>query len=310
VANAPFPIQPDLTAIATRYRNPSLIADMVLPRVPVGKREFKYFAFTQGDTFTIPDTKVGRKSKPTEVEFGMTETPSQTFDYGLEDPIPQDDILNAPANYDPRGRAVEGLTDLILLDREKRTADLVFNTNTYGSGNKTTLSGTSQWNDFTNSDPIGVITGAMDAMIMRPNVAVFGRAVWTKLSQHPKIIKAVYGYANDSGIATRQQVAALLELSEILVGESWINTAKKGQTVSLSRVWGKHAALLHRDGLADTRGNRTTFGFTAEFGQRVSGSIPDPNIGLRGGERVRVGESVRELIVAADLGYLVIDAVA
>ncbi|EHF7717022.1 phage capsid protein, partial [Salmonella enterica] len=61
--------------------------------------------------------------------------------------------------------------------------------------------------------------------------------------------------------------------------------------------------------LADTQGG-VTFGFTAQFGSRVSGSIPDPDMGMRGGQRVRVGESVRELIVAQDCGYFFQNAVS
>jgi hypothetical protein len=94
------------------------------------------------------------------------------------------------------------------------------------------------------------------------------------------------------------------------VGQGFLNTAKKGQTPSLSRVWGKHAALIHRDGLADSRGNRTTFGFTAQWGERIAGTIRDPNVGMRGGTVVRVGESVAEVIAAPDLGYLFENAVA
>jgi len=310
MANAPFPIQPALTAIATRFRNEAMIADMVLPRVPVAAQEFKYFAHTMAEDFTLPDTRVGRRSRPNEVEFTATELTSATEDFALDDPIPMADLMNAPANMDPEGRSVEGIANLLALDREVRAANLVFNTNSYATGNKATLSGTSQWSDFTNSNPIDAMLIAMDAMVMRPNIAVFGRAVWTKLSQHPRICKAVFGNNTDAGIVTRQQLAALLELSEVIVGEGWVNTAKRGQTPTMTRVWGKLGALLHRDGQADTRGNRTTFGFTAQFGDRVAGSIEDRDIGMRGGRRVRVGESVRELITNNTLGYLFIDAVA
>ncbi len=37
---APFPINPALMAIAIAYHNAQMIADEVLPRVPVGKQEF------------------------------------------------------------------------------------------------------------------------------------------------------------------------------------------------------------------------------------------------------------------------------
>jgi hypothetical protein len=310
MANAPFPIIPELTAIAVRYRNQSLIADQVLPRVPVARQEFKYVRHTLAEGFTLPETRVGRRSRPNMVEFSATEVTASCADYALDDAIPDADVANAAPNMDPVGRAVEGLSDLIALDREKRVADLVFSSATYPAGNKVTLSGTSQWSDFTASNPIDAILAANDTLPMRANVLVLGQAVWTKLRQHPRVVQAVYGSAQNAGVVNRQQVAELLELSEILVGQGFLNTAKKGQTPSLSRVWGKHAALIHRDGLADTRGNRTTFGFTAQWGERIAGTIRDPNVGMRGGTVVRVGESVAEVIAAPDLGYLFENAVA
>lgn len=306
---APFPITPALMAIAIGYRNTTLIADAVLPRTPVGKQEFKYLQHTLGQAFTVPDTRVGRRGKPNEVEFNATEVTSSTEDWGLDDPIPQVDIDNAPEGYDPLGRAVEGIMDLVELDREVRSAGLVFNANTYGASNKVTLSGTSQFSDFTNSDPIGVITTGLDAMIMRGNVMVIGRPAFTKLAMHPKIVKAVLGNAGDSGIATRKQIADLFELEDVLVGEAFVNNARKGQAVTLSRTWGKHLSLIYRNKTATTRSG-ATFGVTAQFGSRIAGSVPDSSIGLRGGQRVRAGESVKEVICAADLGYFIQNAVA
>lgn len=309
MSNAPFPIQPELTAIAIGYRNTRLIADSVLPRIPVGKQDFKYLKYNLADGFTVPDTKVGRKGKVNEVEFSATEETASTEDFGLEDPIPHADIDNAPVNYDPLGRGAEGITDLILLDREIRTAGIIFNPATYGGSNKTTLSGTSQLSDFANSDPIGVIQSSLDACIMRPNVMTIGRPAFSVLARHPKLCKAIFGNNTDAGIVTAAQLAQLFELEEVLVGEAFLNTAKKGQTVALSRVWGKHISLTYRDKNANTRG-RMSFGYTCQFGNRIAGVWDDKDIGLRGGQRVRVGESVKELICAPDLGYFIQNAVA
>jgi hypothetical protein len=307
--NAPFPIQPELTAIAIAYRNPRLIADDVLPRVPVGTQQFKYMKHAMAEGFTVPDTKVGRRSRPNEVGFSATEVTDSTKDYGLDDPIPQADIDNAPPNYNLLGRATEGIMDLVALDREIRSAALVFDATQYATANKITLSGTSQFSDFVNSDPLGVIMTGLDACIMRPNIAVLGRAVFSKLCMHPKVVKAVLGNSGDSGIVQRKAIADLFELEEVLVGEGWVNTARKGQAATISRVWGKHMALLRRDRNAGPM-NGVTFGFTAQFGSQIAGSIPDKDIGLRGGQRVRAGESVKEVITANDLGYMIVDAVA
>ena len=309
--NYPFPIQQELTAIALAYSNRSYIADQVLPRVLVGSREFKWLQYNRDEMFTVPETMVGRKGVPNEVQFGASEVAGFVKDYGLDDLVPNEDLDAAPAGYDPLGRAVEGTSELVALDRELRVRDLVFNTATYPAANRATLSGTSQWSDYTNSDPYSAIMAARDGMLMPFNTGIIGRLAWSKLRVHPKITAALAPSAagnsstsNAQGApATLQAVADLLELDQILVGESWVNTAKPGQTASLSRVWGKHMALLHLNPIASIRGNAITFGYTAEYGNRVSGSIPEPKVGLRGAQRVRVGESVNEIVCASDVGY-------
>jgi hypothetical protein len=309
--NFPFPIQQELTAIALAYSNRSYIADEVLPRVPVGSREFKWFEHNRDDMFTVPETMVGRKGVPNEVQFGATEKPGFVKDYGLDDLVPNEDLDTAPPGYDPMGRATEGVAELIALDRELRARDLVFNANTYPAANRTTLSGTSQWSDYTNSDIYTAVNTARDGMLMAPNIGVIGKLAWSKVRVHPKITAALApsatgntGTSNAQGApATLQAVADLLELDRILVGESWVNTAKPGQPANIQRIWGKHMALLHINPIASIRGNAITFGYTAEYGNRVSGSIPEPKVGLRGAQRVRVGESVNEIVCASDVGY-------
>lgn len=307
---APFPTDPVRTAISIAYRNPSYIADGVLPRTPVSAQQFKWWKYPIEETFALPSTKVGRKSRPNEIDLTATEEQSKVDDYGLEEPIPQSDIDNSPKGYDTIDHGAMQLTEYIQLDREKRTADLVFNAANYPSGNKVTLSGNDQWSAaHADSDPIADITAGLAAALIRPNVMVMGEEVWLKLQQHPKIVKAIHGNEGETGIVARKQVAALFELEEVLVGLARVNTAKKGQTATIARVWGKHCLLAHRNKLANTQ-RGITFGFTAEFGTRVAGKRPDPDIGLRGGVRVRVGESVKELIVAGQAAYFIQDAVA
>lgn len=305
---APFPIDPFLTGIAIAYRNSTLIADSVLPRIPVGAQTFKYWKFDKADSFTVPETLVGRKGVPNEVEFGATEEEASTKDYGLDDVVPNDDIANAPPGFNPLANATELTTDLIELGREKRVSDLVFNLNTYDSTLRETLSGTSQWS-HASSDPKGAILAALDKTIIRPNVMVIGQEVYTKLRQHPSMVSAYLGNNGEKGTLNRQQIAELLEVEEVLVGQGFINIAKPGQAPQLVRVWGKHAALIHRNRLANNQ-RGATFGFTGQWGSRIAGQIPEPKIGLRGAVRVRAGESVKELVVAKDLGYFFQNAIA
>lgn len=309
---APFPIRPDLLAVAVGYKNGRLIADDVLPRKPVATPEFRYLKYPIGEGFSVPETKVGRKGKPNEVEVTATEATDKVQDHALDDGVPIQDVEAAKSQEglpDPEKRAAMTLTELIALAREKRAADLVFAQATYAAANRTVLAGVTQWSDFVNSDPVAAILGAFDGMVMRPTIGSFGRATWTKLSTHPKICKAIFGNNTDAGIVSRRAFADLFELDDIFVGEGWINTAKKGQPAALARCWGKHAAFLHRNLAADTL-NGTTFGVTAQWGGKLAGSEFDKNMGMRGGMQVRVGESVKELVLANDLGYFFENAVA
>lgn len=310
MANSPYPINKELTQIALAYRNEDYIADLVLPRKPVGKQEFSYLLHTKADRFTVPDTNMGRKSRANEVEFSATEVDSSTRDRGLSAVVPQADIDNdSEGRSNPLGSHAEGLTDLILLDREIRVANMVLDAANYAAANKTTLVGNDQWSDFTNSDPIDDIMTALDACFMRPNYAVLGADVWTKLRQHPKVIKATNKNSGDEGIAARQAVAELLELKGIHVGMSRYNSAKPGQTATYGRAWGKSALFYYQNPTATPKMG-LTFGLTAEWGGRVAKSKFDDEVGLRGAHRLLVGESVKELITAADCAYLISAAVA
>lgn len=314
MALTPFPIDPHLTGIAIAYRNEAFIAESVLPSLPVSKQEFRWNKHALGDGFSLPSTLVGRKGEPNKVEFAVTETAGLTKDYGLDDDIPLADVQNADARYNPIDYAVMRTTELIELDREQRVATAVFNAASYPAANKSTLSGTSQWSDFTNSDPIGAIMDLAlenNSVYMRPNIAVMGSEVWQKLSRHPKILEAVKstGGAIVNGIASRQAVAQLFELEELLIGKARLNSAKKGQAVTLTRAWGKHALFAYRNRLATPQAG-LTFGFTARWGTRIAGQEQRTDIGLRGGVRVRVGESVEEIIAANDVAYLFTNAVA
>lgn len=315
MAKTPFVIVPELTAIAVAYRQAGLIADQVLPYVAVNTQEFRYKKYALADDFTVPATLVGRKGAPQQVEFGETELTDSVQDHALDAPVPNVDIeahdrARASGNTggtDPMMRATSMVMELGMTAREKRAADLVFNAANYAAGNKATLGVGSYLSDDA-VKPHNVITDALDTMIMRPNVAVFGRTAWSKISRNPNLVKAVYGQGTEQGQVTRQAFADLFELQEVLVGDGWVNTAKKGQAPVMVRIWGKHVSFMHRNMNADTQYG-ITFGFTARFGNRLGGYIEDPDMGMRGGKRARAGESVKELITANDLAYLFENAV-
>lgn len=301
----PFPIDPVLVGVVQAYRNGKLIADEVLPRLnpTLTAEKFTWWYFDFEQFITLTDTKVGRKSEPNRVEFNAKEKEDKTEDYGLDDIVPNVDAAQAANGYDPVPFAAQSLMDLVLLDREVRVAAKTMNPAMYGANNKETLVGSDQFSHV-DSKPIVAIAEAADKMVIRPNRAACSRTVWTALRTNPSILRALTPSGAQDGYASKRAVADLLELDDIDVGEGWLNISKPGQLPVRARVWPNKLLLHHRATLANSMAPTPTFGWTAQFGTRVSGTIAQPTVGLRGSNLVRSGESVKEVIAAPDLGYL------
>ncbi|WP_242095493.1 hypothetical protein [Sphingomonas sp. CROZ-RG-20F-R02-07] len=319
----PFIVDPVLSAIAVGYRNPAsfYIADSVLPRQQVTGEKFKWTEYPIEESFNVPDGRVGRLGQVQQLTFGGIERASAVEDFGFDVPIPNSDIEAAENarklglnSFNPEDHAVMSVTDTLMNIREVRVANIVHNPATYAVGRKMQLQGTSQFSDYANSDPVGVIKTGMDStLVQRPNTAVFGRAGWSKVSSHPKIVNAVKGNVTSAGVVTPQQFLELFSgegLQNVFIGDAWYNTGKPGQPVALTRAWGKHLALIHINPLATPELGGITFGLTAQYGSKIAGRIEDKDVGLQGGIRVRTGERIKELVVAQDVGYFLQDIVA
>jgi hypothetical protein len=319
MAKQPFVLSPQLTAVAIAYQNKNLIADSILPPTPVNAAEFKWTLYPPEEAFTVPDTRVSRRGSVNQISFTATEQTSSVDAYGLEDPIPYSDIMKAEDGrraglnaYDPQAHSVEYLIKLMDLDREIRVASEVNNLAAYATNRRVTLSGTSQYNDYANSNPLSDLLTRLDVPLVRPNVLWMGQDGWRILRQHPRIVEAVKmtgAGLNAQGTIARQALAELLEIEEVLVGEGWVNTARRGVTATMSRVWGKNIGMIYRDKLAGPQMG-LTFGFTALWKGKFAGTIEDPNIGLEGGVINRVGMNCKEIICAPDAGYFIQNAFA
>lgn len=316
---APFAINPELTAICVGYKNPDqdMIADQVMPRVPTAET-FKWTEYDSAQAYTVPDTRVGRKGEPNVVTFTGIDHTDSVLDYGLDDPIPQRDIevfaaMPKPPNgggpIDPKTLSAMYLTGLIDLAREIRVAGTVFASGNYAAANQETLSGTDQWSDYVNSDPLSDILNALDVPLIRPDTFTISQSVWTVLRQHPKIVQAIYKTNQGAGTVNKQMLADILEIKRVLVGAGRMNTARKGQNAAFTRVWGKHASLTCSSSIA-AQTMQPVWGWTASFGTKFAGEIPNPGTGLKGSTTVRVGEQVKEVVAAKDAGYFFQNAIA
>jgi hypothetical protein len=124
---------------------------------------------------------------------------------------------------------------------------MVTTTANYATGLSTTLSGTAQWNDYVNSNPIADIKTARLAMhakiFTEPNTAIIPYQVMAQLEDHPDFIERIK--YSQRGVITPELIATLFNIPRIIVPGVGYNTANPGQAESLAYIWGKDVVLAY-----------------------------------------------------------------
>ena len=302
----PFTPNTEQTAIAIAYRNTGFIADQVMPYATVGLREYKWAEHVKDEKFTLADTKIGRKASPNQVEFSVEERTGSVVDHGLSDIIPNDDVTNAPPNYNPLTHAAESLTDIVMLGREVSDAKIFQKPSNFGSLYALGADAELKRLDDPDLDILPYILELLDEPLMRPNAMTLSSAVATKLRTNKKLIKAYNGSLGDEGLVPWSFIKDQLEIEHVNIGKARLNDAKKGQPMNLVRAWDDMLAFTYHDPLANFQNKRATFALTARYGNRVSQNR-DVSAGLNGGVEIMVGEAVQEQVIAKDCGLLLTD---
>lgn len=194
----------------------------------------------------LESTLMGGKGQARRVEIRQYSSDSYFIKpNGLEDLITPEEYDNVEQPFDIEKDVTAQLTSLLYIGKEKALADSLRNTSIMTQN--VTLSGTSQFNDYTNSDPIAVINTAKatirSASGALPDTLIMDENVINVLRFHPKILRNL-GYAdNRAGSLTDDDLAKAFRVKRILVADVVYDSAKEGQTPSLTPLWGKDIVL-------------------------------------------------------------------
>lgn len=296
-----------LTQFSIAYRNTNYIGERVMPVIKVLQKTGKFAKYGKDNLRKQDNLERSPGTRARRFDYTVSQGSYVCTEKSLEHPVPDEAIANSDDPYNPKRDAAAFILDNIWLFQENALATAM--ADTAQIGNNVTLSGTDQWSDAANSDPLGDIKTARRAVKVatgqHPNVAVFGYDTWEAFKIHPDIVDRVKFVGTVSEAALRTAVAQLLEVEEILVGDAVMNTANEGQTESMSFVWGKHFWLLYRAPRPSIM--MPSFGYTVKDVDRVADQYRDE---ATKSDIVRVADSYDQVIVDDDLCYLVKNAVA
>jgi hypothetical protein len=302
-------IDPILSEIAQGYKNSAMVGMNLFPSVPVMQRGGKIISFSKED-FALYNTIRAPGTNTKRVQFGYTSGNYALEQHALEAVAPWEHQQEASqvAQINLAAMAVRKTQNIIALRLEKAQADLATTAASYAAGNKTTLSGTSQWSDYTGtSSPSKDIETAREAIRTqigkRGNTVIMGAAVWAKVKQHPAIIDRIKYTGRDS--VTTEMLAALWDVDRVLVGDA-VYTDASG---TMTDVWGKFVVVAYTNTGSVADFGEPSYGYTYRLdgAPYVEQGYSDRNAKS---DIYPVTDEVSPVLTAAISGYLISAAVA
>src|SRR5215208_5948506 len=302
-------VDPVLTNVSIGYQNSAYIADQLYPTLPVATQSGKHFIYDKG-RFRVNDNMRGAGAASKETTLNLTTgLPYFCEDHALKQFVTDEDMDGAVAPMDPMVDATENVTEMHMVAREVELAAALTATGTMTQN--TTLSGTSQWSDYSNSDPFtNIETGKQTihaAIHVDPNICVLSKQTWDKLKHHPAFLERVK--YSQKGVISEDLLASLIGVDRVIIAAAGKNAAMEGQTDSMSYIWGKHAILAYVNPRLGQK--MITLGLTYQWQTRKVERLRGSNEEDRKGTYVRVGNHYWDSnLVSASAGYLIKDAVA
>lgn len=250
-----------LTNLSVLYANEQTDyqADNLAPPLPSKNQTNVFFKYTKDFWLRDALQKRGPGAEAARVGYGITTDNFYIDVWAAKKAIDDQVRSNTDSPLDEDEDAMMFVTTLERLRREKAFVGACMTTGVWGldvTGNTSASAYGSntvkQW-DLASSTPLEDVahyrqtvktsTGVM------PNVLAMGQQVWDGLKNNAEITARITGGANNSNpaIVTKQLVAALMELDEIVVLSAVENTANEGATFSGSFICGKVALLMYRN---------------------------------------------------------------
>jgi hypothetical protein len=300
-----------LTMASKGYMPQGFIGDQVLPVVSV-KQDSGKLAGYGNNHLRIVNTVYGGRGKAPRFESITRSSDSYYIeDHGLEGMVTAADYRNVEDPYDAEKDETMGLVTVLKLGREKSLADALGSTSNLTQN--TTLSGTSQFSDYVNSDPLGKFKTAQEAVYdgcgAAPDTAVMSWKVANTLSYHPGILEALGFTMNRAGTLKDAEIASAMKVQRLLVGQPKYNSANLGQSDSLADVWGKNIVF----GVMPTSAQK----FQVSLGYQVRrlGETPFQTSkwaheNPRGATGILVTDAYDDLLSNVLAAYLIKDAIA
>lgn len=296
------------------------VASKIFPVVKSTKQSNRYTVYNKGDILRNEATVRAPGAESAGTEYRVDTTPNFFCDpVAIHMDVDWDESDNADAPMSPERDAAEILVDKILMKREKDFVESYFQDGVWDV-DWDGVSGTpgsdefKQW-DASSSTPVADVENARneihDNTGLDANVLVLGRSVFSALKSNSDILDRIK--YTQRGLVTKEILASVFEVDEVIVPGAVENTAAVGATDSIANLWGKHALLAYRAPRPSLMRPSAgyIFTWTGRRGAGAEGLITRRiEVPLRKATRIENEMAYDMKVVASDCGAFLEDAVS
>lgn len=243
-----------LSNVAVGRRPEGFIADQLLPITPVNKQSDMFYTYNHLEWYRRDDADLTLRAPGTEAKKVHLTVGSDTYfapNYALATDWPVEDEVNADEVLQWAESSAMYLADQLMIDFEKRVADLAVTTTNVG----TVSTIASVWTDHTNSTPLTDLKQKLENFRQRTgkraNTLVIPEQVQVELSLNAQVRDILFGSVR-GGLASNEEIARLVNVNRVLTPQSLVNTAAEAdpQGGTLANIWGNHVWIAHINPLA------------------------------------------------------------
>lgn len=298
----PYIADQHLTGLAIAHKPDGFIAEQVMTKTYVESPEFKYHYYDKEQMLTTVDTEIGEYGIPEETEFKYTEKHDGTSIYSHATKLSLRHINMNTSEKDKEAKRVMFSRNILKLADEVRLATLLRDASKY-EGNAVTLTSSNNFSTAS-AKPISYVQNCINSMWKSANTMILSRSGAAFLRGCKPIVQMYKGNAIEDGLVPLEFLKEVFDVERILVGSARINTAKRGQNLNLSYVWGNDMILAHFDNSADLDCG-VTFGQRAIYKEYSVQTYIDAKPGAEGVKYYKSVEEHKDLITCPDCGYLI-----
>ena len=238
-----------------QFEDLNLAAEQIAPTVSVAKEAGRYPVLDRESRMKVMETRRKNDGSFPRSEWVWSDDSYITYEYGFEEPIDLTEALKDEEYIDQEEVSAELAYEGLMLGRESRVAEAVYNTTTF-TGSTNTHGITNEWDDATNATPWADINTS--ALLIRGKAAL-PKSSLTLITSEDNIdflvltdeIKGYFQYSGQYADMLKSSIAAkaaflagYFGIKRVVPVISLYDTSNLASAASIGKFWSNEYAML------------------------------------------------------------------